>query len=107
MSVRPSVHPLVTIVKKLPLEYQMVTKTYLPSNVYDNSDGSDSSYSSDSNDSNGSCDRSDSSDSGDRSDQNTFFPTKIFSSPFYKNNFFFLFLFLQKIIFLPKKTQKF
>ena len=31
-----------TFVKKLPLEYQMVTLTYLPFNLYDSSDSSDS-----------------------------------------------------------------
>ena len=76
-----------TFVKKWPLEYQMVTKTYLPSNLCDSSDGNDSSYRSDnidrsdrsdSNDSSDSCDSSDSSDStdssdsGDRSDKKKF-----------------------------------
>ena len=58
-------------VKKWPLEYQKVTKTYLPTYVWDStdsrdsSDGSDSSDSCDSNDSNDSNDSSDSSDSCD------------------------------------------
>ena len=43
MSVRPS-----TFVKKWPLEYQIVTKTYLPSNLCDSSDSSDTCNSSDS-----------------------------------------------------------
>ena len=32
-----------TFVKKWPLEYQMATKTYLPSNICDSGDSSDSS----------------------------------------------------------------
>ena len=60
MSVGQAVGPLVTSVKKWPIEYQMVTKTYLPSNKCDSSDNSDSS---DSSDSSYSSDRSDSSDS--------------------------------------------
>ena len=51
--------------KMWPIEYQIVTKTYLPSNQCDSSDGSDSSNSSDS-----SC-SSDSGDSSDSSDQKT------------------------------------
>ena len=43
-------------VKKLHLEYQMVTKTYISSNLCDSSDSSDS------------CDSSDSSDNSDSSD---------------------------------------
>ena len=49
-------------VKKLPLEYQMATKTYLPSNLCDSSDGSDNSDSCDGSDNSYSCDSSDSSD---------------------------------------------
>ena len=63
-SVRPS-----TFVKLWPLEYQMVTKTYLPCNLCDSSDISDSSensYSYDSSDSSDSCDSSDSSDSSEQ-----------------------------------------
>ena len=45
--VRPLIIPSVTFVKKWPLGYQMVTKTYLPSNLYDSTDNSDSSESSD------------------------------------------------------------
>ena len=52
--------------KNRPLEYQIVTKTYLPSNLCDSSDGSDSSNSSDSCDSSDSSDISDSSDSSDQ-----------------------------------------
>ena len=43
----------------------MVTKIYLPSNLYNNSDGSDSSDNSDSIDSSDGYDSSDSSDSND------------------------------------------
>ena len=72
----------------------MVTKTHLPSNLFDSSD---SSYSSDSNDSSdiydsSDCsDRSDSSDSSDSSDQKKLFVTKkitFFSSHFYSQFFF-------------------
>ena len=79
-----------TFVKKWPLEYQMVTKTYLPTYLWDSSDSSDSCDScdrcdiSDSSDSSDSCDSSDSSDSSDRSDQKAFCTT-IF---FYKKLFF-------------------
>ena len=80
--VGPLVGPLVTFVKKWPLEYQMVTKTYITSNLCDSSNSSDS------------CDNSDSSDSSDRSDSSdqkvvspkTFFTKKnIFSC---HNSFF-------------------
>ena len=57
-------------VKKWPLEYQMVTKTYLPSNLCDISDGSNSG---DSNDSSDSSTSSGSSGNSDISDQQTFF----------------------------------
>ena len=57
MSVGQSVGWLVTLLKKLHLEYQMLTITYLPYNLCDNSDSSDSSDS---------CDSSDSSDTGDQ-----------------------------------------
>ena len=66
-SVGPSVCLSETFVKKWPLEYQMVTKTYLPSNLCDSSDSSDSS---------GSCDSSDSSDSSDTSERSDTFATK-------------------------------
>ena len=56
--VGPSVGPSDTFVKKWPLGFQTVTKTYVPSYLYDSSDSSDS------------CDSSDSSD------QNTFFTNK-------------------------------
>ena len=55
--------------KKWPLQYWTVTKTYLPSYICDSSAGSDTSDSSDSNDSS---DSSDSSDSIDSNDQNFF-----------------------------------
>ena len=58
--VRPLVGWLVGwdgFVKKLPLEYQIVTYTYLPSYLWDRSDGSDSSDSSDISDSNDISDR--------------------------------------------------
>ena len=71
--VRPSVGPSVgqsvgpsvrqgMFVKLWPLEYQMVTKTHLHSNLCDSSDSRES------NDSIDSCDSSDGSDSSDRSD---------------------------------------
>ena len=54
--------------KKWPLEYKIVTKTYLPSYLCDSSDGSDIS------------DISDSSDSSDSSDtKKTFFHKQLFS----------------------------
>ena len=65
--------------KKWPLEYQIVTKTYLPSNLCDSSDGSDSSNRSDSCDSSDTSDISDSSDSSDQKkicQKKTFFLTK-------------------------------
>ena len=89
-SVGPSVGWSVTLVKKLPVEYQMVTKTYLPSylcNSSDSSDSSDSCYSSDSSESSY---NSDSSDSRDSSNQ--------------KNLFTKLLFFHQKFFFTTKKT---
>ena len=78
-------------VKKLPLEYQKVTKTYLPSYLCDSSDGSDIS------------DTSDSCDSSDSSDQKSFFlncffflPKNLFST---KTNF-------TKITFTAKNLKK-
>ena len=74
----------VTLVKKWRLEYQIVTKTHLPSNLCDSSgssdscDSSDSSDSSDSIDSSGSSDSSDSSDSIDRRKTFFFFFTKTY-----------------------------
>ena len=91
-----------------PYEYQMVTKTHLPSNLCDSSDSSvsnnscdscDSCDSSDSNDTSDSCDRSDcsdSSDSSDSSDQKNLFAAK-------KNNFFFTFFSHFVRIFLSTK----
>ena len=58
------------VVKKWPLEYQMVTKTDLPSKICDSSDSNSS-------------DSSDSCDSSDSSYQKTFFTQK-------KNFFFYL-----------------
>ena len=49
-------------VKKWPLEYQKVIKTYLSIYLWDNSDSNDSSDSRESRDSHDSCDSSDSSD---------------------------------------------
>ena len=57
-------------VKKLPLEYQKVTKTYRPTYLWDSSDSSDISDISDTRDSNDSRDSSDTSDSSDSSDSN-------------------------------------
>ena len=48
----------------------MVTKTYLPSTLWDSSDSSDSSDT---------CNSSDISDSSDSSDQKTFFTKTLFS----------------------------
>ena len=65
-----------------PLEYQMVTKTYLPSylcdcsDINDSTDSSDRSDNIDSSDSSDSSDISDSSDSSDSRDQNTSFTGK-------------------------------
>ena len=53
-----------TFVKKLPSEYQMLTKTYLHSNLCDSPVGSDSRDRSDRSDSSGSSNSSNSSDSG-------------------------------------------
>ena len=52
-------------VKKLPLHYQKVIKTYLPTYLWDSSDSSDSRDSHDSSDSSDSSDSIDSSDSSD------------------------------------------
>ena len=82
-SVRWSVHCSVTFVKKWPLEYQLVTKTYLPSNLCDSSDSSNSS---DSSDSSNSCDSSDSSESSDSSDSCDSSDQKLF----FTKNFFFI-----------------
>ena len=68
-------------VKKWPLEYQKVIKTYLPAYLWDSSyssDSSDSRDSRDSSDSSDSSDCSDSYDSSDSSDSSDFFVTKIF-----------------------------
>ena len=59
-------------VKKLPLEYQQVFKTYLPTYLWDSSD----SDSRDSWDSSNSSDNSDGSDSSDSSDQKKTFSKK-------------------------------
>ena len=56
------VGPSVTLVKKWPLDYQIVTKIYLLSNLCDSSDSWDSSDSSDSSNSSDSSEGSDSSD---------------------------------------------
>ena len=54
-------------VRKWPLEYQKVIKTYFPTYLWDKSDNIDICESCDSSDS---CDNSDSSDSSDSSDGN-------------------------------------
>ena len=64
--VGPSVGPLVMFVKKWPLEYQKVIKTYIHTYLRDSSNSSDSS---DSSDSSGSSDRTDSSGSSDRKEK--------------------------------------
>ena len=79
--------------KKLPLEYWMVTKTYLPSFICDSSDGSDSSDSSDS---------SDNSDISDSSDQKTFTTKNFFHIKTIFSQFFFLHL---KTFFHKKKSN--
>ena len=58
-------------VKKWPLEYKKVIKTYLCTYLWYGSDSSVSCDSSDSSDSNHSSDTSDSNQSSDRSDQTT------------------------------------
>ena len=68
---------VVIVLKKWPLEYQMVTKTYLATYLWDSSDSSD-------------CfDSSDSSDSNDSSDNfflsQLFFLDNFFSSTFFVN----------------------
>ena len=84
-SVRPSVRQSVAFLKKWPLEYQIVTKTYLPSNLSDYSESSDSSESSESSDS------SECRDSSDKSDKKNFFLKKLIFPPktfcFHKKNF--------------------
>ena len=55
-------------VKKWLIEYQMVTKTHLPTYLWNSSDSSDSSDSCDSSDSSDSSDSNDSNDSNDNSD---------------------------------------
>jgi hypothetical protein len=67
-SVGPSVRRSVVFVKKWPLDYQQVIKTYFPTYLWDISDSSDSSDSCDSSDS------SDSSESSDSSDKKFFLP---------------------------------
>ena len=75
-SVSVSVGRLVDFVKKLPLEYQILTKTYLPTYLCDSIGGSDSS------------DRSNSSDSSDQQNKfttkKTFLPTKNYKPKFHK-----------------------
>ena len=66
--------------EKVTLQYQMVTKTYLLSNLCDSSDRSYSNEISDSIDCSDSSDSRDSINSSDRSDQKNFF--------FYNNTFF-------------------
>ena len=48
--------------KKLPLEYQKVIKSYIPTYLWDSSDNSDSCDSCDSSDSSDSCDSRDNDD---------------------------------------------
>ena len=66
-----------------PLEYQKVTKIYLPVYLWDSSDSSYSSDSSDGSESSESSDRSDSSDSSARSDSSDY--TTLYTN---KNLFF-------------------
>ena len=77
--------------KKLPVEYQIVIKTYLPSylcNSIDSSDSCDSSDSSESSDNSDSSDRSDSSNQKKIFTKKLLFHQKTCFSP--QNNFFFL-----------------
>ena len=78
MSVRRSVRQSVAFLKKLPLEYQMVAKTYLPSNLSDYSESSDSSESSESSDSSECRDSSDKSDGKKLFLKKLIFPQKTF-----------------------------
>ena len=73
----------------------MVTKTYLPSNLFDSSGSSDSNDSSDSCDSSDSRENSDSSDSSENSDSSDSTDQK----PFSQKNFYFTFIYfyLKKI----------
>ena len=61
--------------RKWPLEYQTVIKTYVPTYLWDRSDSSDSCDSSDSSDGSDGSDGSDSSDSSDGSYQTTMWLT--------------------------------
>ena len=87
----PSVR-CVMFVKKWPLKYQKVIKTYLPTYLWDSSDGSDSPDSfdrSDSSDSSDSSDRSDSRDNSDSSDPKLFSTKNFFhKKTFFPQNFF-------------------
>ena len=67
-------------VKKWPLEYQKVIKTYLSTYLWDSSDISDSFDGSDSNDTS---DRSGSKDRSEDSDQTSFFHQKTFLTIFF------------------------
>ena len=73
---------LVTLVEKLPFEYQMVTKTYLPSNLCDSSDSSDSSN----------------SNNQKKISEKLFSPKYFFSSKI-------IFFFTEKTCFCKKKSQ--
>ena len=66
-----------------PLEYQKVTKIYLPVYLWDSSDSSYSSDSSDGSDSRDSSDRSDSSDSSARSDSSDYKTLYTNKKPFF------------------------
>ena len=77
-----------TFVKKLPLEYQGVTKTYLKltyllTYLCDRSASSDSSDSSDVSDSSDSSQSSERSDTSDTNDQKVLFHQQLFFSPFF------------------------
>ena len=80
-------------VKKWPLEYQMVTNTYLLSNLCDSSDTSDTSDS---------CDSSDSSDSADSSMFSS--DLKTFCTNNTKKNFFLNKFYLKKTFLLTTKN---
>ena len=105
LSVCPSVCRLVTFVKKWALEYQIVTKIYIPSNLCHSSDSSDSSDSSNSCDSFDSSDSSDSSNSSDSSESSTEVTVVTKKHLFTKNLFFTNFFFFSQIFLFKKKKN--
>ena len=86
-----SISPSESFVKKEPLEYQMVTKTYLPSYICYRCDGSDISDSSDSN------------DQKNISPQHLFSQKKMFTKNFFHKNKVFTKKFTTKFLFFFTK----